>query len=208
MLKLLRTRPTYTSCDDLPLANFIKIVCTGELVHLYSEPAKYIHRNAPLAEIWERIFNEYNELTNNTQSKHVFNLIKEITVITGRLEIIQNAVDVLAKYGSKDFQGLCQMLREMVQVNYTYEDKNLEKELKSTVTRAKILIVQLNQSKSEYELLAADDGKKATVNDYYDLVSVLSKFQGHQIPLHTTTVSLYISYLNQFRIANSKENGK
>jgi len=207
-MRILRQRPTYTSCDDLPLANFIKIVCTGELVHLYSEPNRFIHRNAPLSDIWEQIFNEYNELTNNTQSKHVFNLIKEITVINGKLEIIQNAVDVLAKYGSKDFQGLCQMLREMVQVNYTFEDKNLEKELKSTVTRAKTLIVQLNQSKSEYELIASDDGKKATVNDYYDLIAVLSKFLGFRIPLHSTTVSLYISYLNQFRIANSKENGK
>jgi len=94
-MRILRQRPTYTSCDDLPLANFIKIVCTGELVHLYSEPARFIHRNAPLADIWEHIFNEYNELTNNTQSKHVFNLIKEITVLGNRIGIVNDCVNLL-----------------------------------------------------------------------------------------------------------------
>lgn len=206
-MKLIRERKTYKSCDDLPLYNFIKIVCDGDLSQLYSEPAKFIHKQADLSAIWEKIFNEYNELTDNTQSKHIFNLIKEITLLNGRLEVIQQSVDALAKLGSKDFPKLCEMLNEMLGTDFEFTDESLQSDLNRIVTRSKTWVLQLSQVQKEYKDMAGDDKNKVTVNDYYSLIAQLSKFFGFQIPLHTTTVSLYISYLNQFKFANSKENG-
>ena len=206
-MKLIRTRETYTSCDNLPLANFIKIVCDGDLSQLYSEPAKFIHKQANLPSIWENIFNEYNELTDNTQSKHIFNIIREINFLSGKLDIIQQSIDALHKFGSKDFPKICEMLNQMLGSDFEFTDESLQTDLNRIVTRSKTLVLQLSQVQKEYKDLIGDENKKATVSDYYNLIAQLEKFNGFKIPLHDTPVSLYISYLNQFKSANENKNG-
>lgn len=208
MLKILRTRPTYTSCDDLPLANFIKIVCTGELSHLYSEPARFIHRNAPLADIWERIFNEYNELTNNTQSKHIFNLIKEITVLGNRINIVNDCVRLLSEVRDiSEYQPMIDILNGYGCSHIVITNENRATTLPRCITVCKRFLQQLNATEGEYTELSKDDGKKVTPQDFYSMIAVISRFMnGKDIDLHKTTVSLYISYINLMK-ANPENNG-
>jgi len=207
-MRILKQRPTYTSCDDLPLANFIKIVCTGELVHLYSEPSRFIHRNAPLADIWEHIFNEYNELTNNTQSKHVFNLIKEITVLGNRIGIVNDCVNLLRSVDDvANYPDCISILNSYGCSHITITNENRHTQLDRCITVCKRYIADLNKVETEYNTISNDDQKKVTPQDFYSMIAVVSKFMGGKdIDLHKTTVSLYISYINLMK-ANTEQNG-
>jgi len=203
------TRPTYTSCDNLPLANFIEIVCTGELKHLYSEPAKYIHKQADLNAIWQVIFNEYNELTNNAQAKHIFNLVRDMYVLQTRISIIDDTIALLASVDDvNDYTDAIGILHQYGcgHIQITNSDKIAQ--LKRCVSICRKFVLELKQKETEYNALNTDTGAKVTKQDYYANVAVISKYMnGKDIDLHKTTVSLYISYINLMK-ANNEANGK
>jgi len=209
-LKLSRpTRPTYTSCDNLPLANFIEIVCTGELKHLYSEPAKYIHKQADLASVWQVIFNEYNELTNNAQAKHIFNLVRDMYVLQTRISIIDDAIAFLASVDQIElYQDTINILYQYGCGHIVFTNENKIAQLKRCVSICKKYLLELKQKETEYNALNTDNGAKVTKQDYYANVAIISKYMnGKDIDLHKTTVSLYISYINLMK-ANNEANGK
>lgn len=205
-MNILPTRKTYTSCEDLPLANFIKIVCDGELKHLYSEPPNAIRRNANLIEIWERIFNEYNELTQSTQSQHVFQLVKEITTLHSRIHLINDCVKLLLSVPDiTEYQPTIDVLKSFGCWHVEITNENRQESLSKCVSICKKYVIDLMEAEKQYLAMNKDDGKKTTVNDFYSSIAHLSKFMGFPIPLHTTTVSLYISYINQFKASIPKD---
>lgn len=208
MLKILRQRKTYTSCNDLPLHNFIKIVVYGDLSYLYAEPAKFIHRQADLAAIWEVIFNEYNELTNNTNSRHIFELIKDITVLGNRIQLIEDCINLLESVKSvSEYQPTIDILHSFGCGHIIINDETRYKNLPRCRTICKRFIIELNQKESEYQILNKDEDNKVTEQDFYQMIAVVSKFMnGKDIDLHKTTVSLYISYINLMK-ANIEANG-
>lgn len=195
---MLRTRKTYLSCNDLPLHNFIRIVVYNELRELYSEKANFIHKQADLTSIWERIFNEYNELTDNKQAVHILSLMKDITVLNNKIEITNSALNCLLKAESTiDYQPLKDMLNSMG-FRYTYSDETLQNDVKLTLSSMKTIILKKDEAINEYNEISKDEGKKVTENDYNNLIAQLEKFMSKDIPTRTTTVAKFISYINLF----------
>lgn len=208
-MKLIPIRKTYTSCDDLPLYNFIRIVVDNDLSQLYSEPAKFIHKQADLAAIWEDIFNEYNQLTNNTQSVHIFHLIKDITVLGSKIDIINQIVNCLMNAKDiADYQPLIDILNEYGCAHIKITNDNKEEALKRCISICKRFAVQQLKLNADYDKLNENNSNKVTTQDFLNSVAVLSKHLGFQIPLHSTTVSLYISYINLLKAANNEANAK
>jgi len=208
-MNLIRTRKTYSSCNELPLHNFIMIVVKNDLSMLYSEPNRFIYKEADLNEIWHIIFTEYNELTKNESAFHVLSLVKDITVINFKLQQIQSAVDILFKYRSAHhFPELIDMLKSMGFIRYSYSDETIENDLRSIIMEAKKMVFDLQQHEREYKEATEDNGKSATIQDYIDLIAQLSKYMGFPIDKFRTTVSEFISYLNDFKRANTPKDGK
>lgn len=196
-------RKTYTSCNELPLYNFIKIVVHDDLSFLYSERRTVFNRNIDLQPLWADIFAEYSTISNNTQSKHVFALTKEITVINTKLAIIQNAVNYLAKHYDV---RLCDMLRRMGFM-YKYNPDSLMNDLKLTISSAKRLVIRKQEAEDDYSKLNVSN-KKVTENDFYGLVRQLSRFNGFPIDAKKTTVTEFVKDINAFNVENApKKNG-
>lgn len=195
---MIRTRKTFTSCNDLPLHNFIQIVVHDDLKQLYSEPSKLILKQADLKSIWETIFNQYNDLTNNTQSTHILSLVKEITVLNNKIDIVNYAISCLLKAETtQGYEPLKEMLHSMG-FRFSYSDETLHNDCKVTLSSMKAVIMRKNEAIAEYEAIASDDTKKATEEDYIKLISQLSKFIGFHIDKYKVTVTEYISYINAF----------
>lgn len=196
-------RKTYTSCSELPLYNFIKIVVHDDLNFLYSERRTVFNRNIDLQPLWADIFAEYSTISNNTQSKHVFALTKEITVINHKLDIIQRAVNHLAKPGNYDVR-LCDMLRRMGFM-YKYNPDSLMNDLKLTISSAKRLVIRKQEAEDDYAKLNVSD-KKVTEDDFYGLVRQLSRFNGFPIDVKKTTVTEFVKDINAFNVENAPKN--
>lgn len=207
-MKLIPTRKTYNSCEELPLANFIKIVVDNDLSQLFKEPAKFIHKQPDLKAIWEAIFEEYNELTNSAQSRQIFSLIKDITVLQNRIQIVNDCISVIM--GASDLSGYEPTINILKSYgcNFEFTNENKREQCEKAITVCKRYLRELMEREQEYSELNKDDGKKVTTQDFYNSIAMLSKAMGFPIDLHNTTVSLYISYINQVKSANSIENGK
>lgn len=207
-MKIIRTRKTYTSCDNLPLSNFINIVVDGDLSQLYAEPARFIHKQSDLSSIWENIFNEYNELTNNTQSRHIFNLIKEIKYIDGKNKTVSECISLLSQVNDvNEYQETIDILNSFGCSHIKITNENKFTTLPRCETVCKRFIIELNQKEAEYQSLNSDDNNKATKQDFYETISYISEhLHGKTIDVHKTTVSMYVADLNLIKNKLTKSN--
>lgn len=199
---MINARKTYKSCSELPLYNFIKIVVHDDLNWLYSEPKSILRHSVDLRLLWSDIFAEYTTISNNTQSKHVFALTKEITVINNKLILIQTAVDYLTKNYD---ERLCAVLRRMGFM-YKFTPDTLQNDLKLTISSAKRLVIRKQEAEADYSKLNTSD-KKVTEDDFYGLITQLSRFVAFRINPKETTVTEFAKYINAFNIENKPKNG-
>lgn len=187
----------YTSCETLPLYNWIKLLVTSDLKYLYVSRPMFYHNHSKAAEVWENIFNEYTELTNDEKTNQVLSLIKGITVINNKLEIVQSAINLLAiARPLSDYQATIKLLKDFG-FNYRFNDQTISDDLKRTASSAKRMIIQRKQMESDYEKVNSGT-EKATEKDYYNMLTQLSKFLGFHVDAKKTNVLQYISYVEQF----------
>jgi len=197
----MQSRSIYRSCSELPLFNFIKIVVRGEMEYLYSEPAHRNKSEVELSEVWETIFDEYNELSGNKSSDHILNLIKQVTVINGKLFVITSAVSILENSYSEAMIGV---LRRHG-FRYSYTPESMQRDLKLTLSSAKKLVIQRQEAERELgELNKSSDGE-VKEEDFYKLLRQLSKFNGFHIDAKTTTV---LEFLKDIELFNSENSSK
>lgn len=193
----IKKRAYYSSCEDLPLFNWVKLVVTGDVEWLFSEPLKKWHKPTDLTLIWEKIFTEYTELTNDVKANHVLSMIKGITVINNKLQIIQSAINLLAKARPmENYQPIIKMLKEFG-FRYSFTEETIFEDLKRTASSAKRMVITRDQLQKDYETFGNSD-QKATEKDYYLMIAELSKFLGFPIDAKKTTVLSYISYVEQY----------
>lgn len=191
----------YTSCDELPIYNFVKIAVRDELRFLNVDRLNFIvtddHKNA-----WTEILQEYTGLSKDNKQFQILDLLKVITKSNLTLDLVQNIVDFLAN----DFdQEMITILRSLGFL-YKYDpySDTYDSDLRKTVSQAKSIIVKKNIAEKELEGLKSEGKeKKATEQDYISLMVALSKFQGYHIDWKKTSVSEYVETLNSF-VKNAK----
>lgn len=198
------TRKHYTSCEDLPLYNWIKLVVTNNAEWLYSEPKKPWHKSNDISSIWEKIFEEYSELSADKSADHVLSMVKGITVINNKLAVIQAAINLLAYARPlSDYQPTIQLLKDYG-FRFSYSEETIIKDLQLTASSAKTMVIQRQQLEKDYENYESKQSK-STEKDYYNLIAQLSKFLGFPIDAKKTTVYSYISYVEQYKNSIQKD---
>lgn len=206
---MIKIRKTYNSCSELPLYNFIKIVVTDDKNWLYSEPKRLWHKSADLDNIWENIFNEYSELSQDKQGQAVLGMIKNLTVLNGKIWVIEQYLSLLtsvSKIGDvKNYQTAINDLKSMG-FNFQWLNITLDEDISKTRSSMKRIVLERNEAAQEWQNTNQNEQKSATENDYDSLLGELSKFQGYYIDKKLITVAEFISYINRFNLANSPKN--
>lgn len=184
----------YTSVYDLPLYNFIQI-------SLYNEHEKWLVK----PETWEKILTQYSELSGDKNMSHMFNLVRQITYLTNRLNVIELLVKQL---NVRRIQGLVDLLKNDLGFKLTFDD--LQADLKRVVSLSKADVIKLKLAQKQYDDLKSKSGGEVTESDWIDEISVLSKFQGYAIKQKETTVGEYLSIKKEFsrHIEQIKKNNK
>lgn len=187
----------YRSCTELPLWNFIQVVTTGTLTPLIISG---MPTDAELSEAWNDIFTDYCDMTTSKNQTYVLQLVREIKGIELQITIINTCIERLKL---SYLPEVCDILREYG-FNYEYTPDTMLNDILSTVAEGSYLSVQLGVKRSEYDkYLASQESQNATENDYDEILSELSKFQGYHLRSKDLSVSEYVSIFNRFK----KQNG-
>lgn len=187
----------FRNCSELTLDRFIEIVTSGLLTPLIKDgnPSE-----VELNEAWESIFNEYCDISNGQSQTYVLQLTREIKYLQWKITIINTIIERLKLSYVPE---LCDILRDYG-FYYDYTPDTMLTDIISTVAEGQFLSVQLGVKKAEYDkYLASNEGKTSTANDYDEILSELSKFQGYHLRAKDLSVSEYVSIFNRFK----KQNG-
>lgn len=185
----------YTSCDELPLYNFIKVVVTGN----YSWLVKEGEAKDPdyLNTLWLLITKEYNESAGDMTSAHAFNLFKDINILNDRMALVQMIVMFLTRYNTVE-------LREMLQsmgFSYDFTDESMATDLKMTIQDCKVLLEEMREYERDYQaIIEVNESSKPTEKEYFRILAQLSKFMGFRIDAKTSTVLEFLEYMSLARV--------
>lgn len=195
----------YNSCYDLPLSRFIKCICDEDYLALIIEGEA---TPEALSEVWAKIYQEYIDLMGNTSNDYMLTLMMEVNRLYFRHESIVRAVELLRSYR---FDELVSMLKkEGFNLQFNPNDADAYgNDLKKVTTRAKSLLVEMEQKKSQLDLLKQTKGSGSVTREFFDKILVtLSKFMGFKINKDKTTVTEYIytlkDYINHCKALESK----
>lgn len=198
-----KARSTYKSCSDLPLYNFIQILVYDDKNLLYNRPKKPWHKAADLDSIWDSIFMQYIEESKDDRSKAVLELMKEISFISNKLEIIQQCVNLLANVPSVDGYEKTISILKTYGFQYQFTNETIIKDLQRTVKSAKQIIIERDQLKTQLSEINKNEQERATEKDFSVHLANISSALHLTIDPKSTTVMQYIGYLEVF---NAKVN--
>jgi len=195
---MIRTRKTYNSCSELPLYNFIKIVVHGDLNWLYAENKSALTSKADLQSIWERIFEEYTSISGNPRSAHLFSLVKEITVLGHKLNVINECLKFLSHSYDK---RICDALVSMG-FRYKFTPESLNDDLRRVVSSSKKYVLQKQEAEAEYSKIKGAESE-TTEEDFYGLIRQISRFNQFAIDPKTTSVMEFVKDIKAFNLENT-----
>ena len=173
---------------------------------LYSDKDTWLMR-PDLESIWDNIFMEYSELSQDKQGTHVFALIKEIHVLSKKIELIQLCIDLLYKcYDISKFGETIKTLKSLTGVSYKFTEETLLNDLKNTSNVAKKFIIQYEEVMHEYKEIAGKEQAKASEMDFMEEIAFVKSANGVGVSFDISklTVMEYIAFVKQLK---SKANG-
>lgn len=191
-------RKTFSGCNDLPLYNFIKIVVFNETKWLYSEKKTSINRNLKethLQAIWETIYSEYTNISNNPQSGQIMALISEITNLNISIEFIGVLCDHLELYRSEELIAILRTYGFM----YPFSENSMESDIKLTRSSAKRMMIKKMDAEKEYIKLNKTE-KEVTEVEFNGIIAQLSKFMSFRIDPKIATVMDFVNYMECLRL--------
>jgi len=201
IISALRAFPSgkaYSSCTDLPLYNFIKIVLTGELrwLVIWGWPSG-------LAEKWERIFEEDVTLNPDKEQSRKIKARRNLQVLQTKLYLLRLWIKVI-QYSKNPRQ--IQDAKESVLRNGYHEVDNIER----LISHVKLLETNIKDLEQELEHdLKQEKSKKheeLTESDFDNSLVSLAKGLGFDIiDSKKITVSMYRAL--QKRLNDEIENG-
>ena len=185
---------TYKDCFDLPLSKFIDAIVDQNYNALVISGTA---TDQELTDLWESIYAQYCELSNNSQYSDYQSKLKDYGLMKQRLIVLAGAVQVLSVAYNKEVAdalitvGFRHTLDPLKPDNYLKELERLSKQCGAFSGRVKMAENQLN------DLTKHIEKKKTTRKDFIDSVAVVSRFVGFRIDPSIITVAEFASYQNQ-----------
>lgn len=167
-----------SSCADLPLETYIQITLDSEHSRL---------GEGDTATAWAAIQAEFDSLTGGVTHATVFRLSRDINHLSSKLDLIYTITAEMRKYYVPEYG---EMLKEY---GYVYDwlsadEETYQKYLDSVESKAKLLYVQLQAKRKEWDNLAKPGKETKISREYFeDWIVELSEYNGFNIDTQTTS---------------------
>jgi len=166
-------RKTYANCSELPLLNFIKCLTKDDLNQLLSDKDGW-RLKPDLQAVWDDIFMEYTELSQDQQGTHIFELIKEIQVLRNKINLIQECINLLSRVEDvTPFKITIDTLKKLAGVFLPFTNETIAQDLVTTANKAKSYVIQYETVLQEYQSIAKVEQAKATEMDYMEELAIM-----------------------------------
>lgn len=195
----------YCRCDELPLNVFIECL-EGKIKALKKN--KFVFYFV-IKDKWDKILEEYSQLSNDSQYYQLFSLTKDIFKDTYRLLLIDSCLQVLSQRYNKD------CVEFLINIGYKYkfspiDRASLNADLIKVSSKSKMIQVKLLKNREKYTKLTANKNNKNHRNNILSLLPLLSKYIGYRLDPKQVTVFEYISifkdYINTIELNLKKQN--
>jgi hypothetical protein len=166
------------SCADLPLETYIQISIDSDHTRL---------GEGDTAAAWAAIHAEFDSLTGGISHASIFRLSKDINFMSAKLDVIYGITEEMRKYYVPEYG---EMLKEY---GYNYEwvlvdEETYHKQIDSIESQAKIIYVQLQAKRKEWDNLAKPGAATKITREYFeDWIVELSEYNGFNIDTQTTS---------------------
>jgi len=154
---------TYSSCDELPLYNFIEVLTSGKMDKLTKSGTPPL---SALTTAWAKISEEYAELSDSNTAKHLLKIQIDIEYMRNQLRITQAIITEIERSGySEELAALLSELSYTVWYNGSVPDL-----LTNIINQTKSIQIELQDRLDEYAGLQAKGDKETTKTGYMALL--------------------------------------
>ena len=198
----------YGNCDEVTLDLFCQILKTGKVELLLINGAM---TNDELADAWAEIWDEYCQISGNSEYQIMLDLLKEVGILRAELMAIETAIIVLRKENSPEHIEILKQLGYDYNWDYSLPDlffKNLEKVSKKVKNKVVLIQDKQKQIEAEQAKITKQRGGK-----FEDNIPIVSKYMGFAIRKKETSLAEFAGYIAAMkaeakRQQNNRNNGR
>lgn len=179
----------YDNCSKLPLDRFIDCLIDNDLQQLIISG---VPTDQDLQEVWDKIYVEYCQLSQDGSYNEVFEVMKEINDLRAKITIATDTIKYLSELNyDKDLVDILNVFA--LRCTITAEDAGdiLINKLNTVVARIKKWFPRLNQKERELDELRKKNIGKIDRTYFDDVLEVMSEVKGYQIESSKITVSRF-----------------
>lgn len=186
----------YLSCDKLPLDIFLKCYVQKDLTALIIEGKA---TGDQLAQAWASIYYEYIDLSESTESKFVYSLQKEITLLSDEIRNVETCIFYLSSE-MLPYHAQQEDLKKVLKgYNYKLSAEHTDQQLMGIIGRLAPKKTQLESRIKELENYTSSTSEETpTYKQFEKILLRLSKHQGYSIRSKDITVTQYALLLNDY----------
>lgn len=173
----------------------------------------------PLPDNWEDILNEYMGLRENKGSRYMLDIIKEITFLKAKYQIIESACSQLLICFQHVLIDAAQELKDILrQYNHRYpfdltDEKTFSANIRAVLSSNKKLITTWQRKEKELEdYKKKHQGNEWTRKTFYVWAVTLGEHRGDRVDLDFVTVAEFCIMLNKYEayceVINAQQKGK
>jgi len=184
-----------------------------------SEFIAWFLEEIPRPEYWDDLYDEYISLRENKSSLYILGLIKEITFLKAKYQIIEQACEMLTVcFRSNIFD----QAKELIAVLRLYSFRQafpmdneifFSRDIRAVLSLNKKSISTWGRKEKELEdFQTKHAGKAWDRKGFYVWAITLGEHQGYRVDLDVVTVAEWVTMLNQYEkyceVVNAQHNSK
>ncbi len=195
----------YNDCSKLPLDKFIDCLIDNDLQQLIISGTA---TESKLQEIWDQIYIQYLQLSQDGSYNETLELFKEIDQLKSKITIVNNTIRYLQIKFDQDLVDIINGFALRCNIIESDRDETLINKLNLVVARMKKWFPRLSQKEKELEELRNKNTVKIDRSYFDDALEAMSQQKGFVIEASKITVSRFCRSLVKMNEQVQKENFK
>ncbi|GAC1392817.1 MAG: hypothetical protein NVSMB46_09630 [Candidatus Saccharimonadales bacterium] len=189
-------------CEKLPLDIFIDCLIDNDLKQLIISGTA---TEKKLQEVWDNIYVQYCQLSQDGTYNQVFELMKEVNDLRAKITIVNSIVTYLQIRFDKELVDILNVFTLLCDITEDDKDDVLITKLNLVVARMKNWFPLLEQREKDLEEIRKTNTGKVDRAYFDDALDIMSEAKGYQIEAGKITVSRFCRSLVRMNEQAKKE---